>query len=648
VTATAEVPVLGERLWLPIDETLRGVDRTTSRFIPKELNPFMQAGGIANTCLIVAVVTGVALLLWYVPSVHQAYDSMRAIDDAPFTSGLVRSLHRYSSDACMLFVLLHAFKVFAAKRFTGPRWLAWVTGLVVLFLLWLVGFLGYWLVWDERAQLVATGSARVLDVLPIFTDPMERSFLTDSSVNSLLFFVVFFAHMLLPLAMGIGLWLHIARLNKANLFTKKPLTLWVLGSLILVSLVFPGQVAEPARMTVPPTGFSMDYWYLLPVALMDRLSGGALWLVVLIPGAILMSAPWWMARRKIRPATVEISRCNSCGKCEQDCPFNAITLVPRTDGKDFTHQSQVDPGRCVGCGICAGSCDTAGIGLRDWFPVENQRALLERWVAEDPDSPITLACAHGPRTRGERVLEVPCAGWIHPYTLERLLARNASMIRVVSCAPGDCRYRHGPEFIEERLTGRREPALRTDNIDPSRIQLQGGETQSDSSTMKALVVAGVVLLFGLVTWWLSDAPYTPPHRAEPELVVSFRHPGAVKLGRLLTAKERARYPAYMKRKRVRMRGRTPVRLRVEIDGQTVHEHSYPATGIQQDGDSIAIVRLPITAGSHVVAVSLGDTEDPDKWTFETRNVLDFDATRRRVVLFDRVKGFRWDGVTQPR
>lgn len=131
MTATAEVPVLGERLLQPIEETLRGVDRATSRFIPKALNPFIQAGAIANTCLIIAIVTGIVLLFWYVPSVQQAYDSMTAIDAAPFTSGLMRSLHRYSSDACMLFVLLHAVKVFAARRFTGPRWLAWVTGLVL-------------------------------------------------------------------------------------------------------------------------------------------------------------------------------------------------------------------------------------------------------------------------------------------------------------------------------------------------------------------------------------------------------------------------------------------------------------------------------------------------------------------------------------
>jgi uncharacterized Fe-S center protein len=49
-----------------------------------------------------------------------------------------------------------------------------------------------------------------------------------------------------------------------------------------------------------------------------------------------------------------------------DCPFDAISLVARTDGKAFPSQASVDPAKCVGCGVCNGSCDSAGIGL-GWF-----------------------------------------------------------------------------------------------------------------------------------------------------------------------------------------------------------------------------------------------------------------------------------------
>ena len=86
---------------------------------------------------------------WYRPSVHQAYASVAATV-GPWAAGLMRSLHRYSSDAAMFFALVHALRLFFERRFTGPRWLAWVTGIVGLGVLWFVGWTGYWLVWDLR------------------------------------------------------------------------------------------------------------------------------------------------------------------------------------------------------------------------------------------------------------------------------------------------------------------------------------------------------------------------------------------------------------------------------------------------------------------------------------------------------------------
>ena len=93
--------------------------------------------------------------------------------------------------------------------------------------------------------------------------------------------------------------------------------------------------------------------------------------------------PWIFGRRR-KPVTfqaeVEVSRCHACTQCVQDCPFDAITMVPRTDGKRFPSQAQVDPARCVGCGVCAGSCDSEGIGLT-WFDTRTEEARIEAEVA---------------------------------------------------------------------------------------------------------------------------------------------------------------------------------------------------------------------------------------------------------------------------
>ncbi len=673
--ADAEPAVLGERWLRRLDQGVQRVDSAVSRAVPPGLNPLAQAGAIANLAFLIASVTGVLLLFWYVPSVHQAHASMRAIEAQPLTANLLRTLHRYSSDACMLFVLVHAVKIVCARRFTGARWLAWVTGLAGLAGIGLIGWLGYWLVWDQPAQLVAQGTSRLLDVIPIFVTPLSRSFLTDGGINTLLFFVVFFAHVLLPAAVVVALWLHLARINRARWMTARPLTIWVVASLVLVSIAFPAIADEPARMANVPGRVQLDYWYLAPLLLTERLGGTGLWAALLTLGIVTCSVPWWMARRHIRPAVVDVGRCNACEQCVKDCPYGAITMVPRTDGKDRASQAQVDPARCIGCGICSGSCDSTGIGL-DWFDVLDQRETLDRWLAEEPGTGIVFVCAHSvagelhvdpgsgrcAEVVGHRVLVVPCAGWVHMLTVERCQKRGAREVVIASCGTADCRYREGPTWLQARRSGDRRPALRIDRADPARVhvlELRAGEgkrlaracadlaggapvprprgrfRRTVSAAVLWLALAGILVVG-------SAAPYRTGMSAEPQLVVGFRLAGEVgEIVRTIDAAEQALQPVHMRRDRVVERRRAPVRLRIVVDGVTQVERVYAPTGVWGDGISSGIESIALTQGRHRVAIALSGSHDAELWEHVAEQDVEFEPRTRRVVEFERSHGYRW-------
>ncbi len=672
--ADAEPEVRGERLLRRLDRGMQRLDRAVASTVSPALNPLAQAGAIANLTFLVAALTGALLLFWYVPSVHQAHASMRAIEGG-WVANLMRTLHRYSSDACMLFVLIHACKIIGARRFTGPRWLAWVTGLAALSLIGVTGWLGYWLVWDQPAQLVAQGTSRMLDVLPIFLTPLSRSFLTDGTVNSLLFFVVFFAHMLLPMGVVVALWLHLARLSRARWMTPRRLTWWVVGSLVLISLLFPATAGDPAQMAMVPKRVQLDLWYLLPILITERLSGGMVWTVLLVAGVLVASVPWWMARRKVRVAVVESSRCNACTQCSQDCPYEAITMVPRTDGKQLPSQAQIDPARCVGCGICSGSCDSAAIGL-DWFGVIDQRQTLDRWLTDAPGVGIAFVCAHSvgselhidPGTGrcaelpGWRAMVVPCAGWVHALTVERCQRRGATQVVIAACGDGDCRYREGPTWLRQRLDGERLPSLRPDKADRERVHvvaLRHGETAALTERANALLAGADVATrprrvrraAGSALLWIALAgatvlgswiPYGSREPAAPTLVVSFEHAGQVgETVQLLSAQEQAELPVHMRRDRIVERRRAPVRLRVRVDGTEVLAETYAPTGVWADGVSTGIATLPVAAGAHRIDLMLGDSLDPDEWRYVDAHDVTFVAGERRVVLFERGRGFAW-------
>ncbi|MBW2233266.1 MAG: cytochrome b N-terminal domain-containing protein, partial [Deltaproteobacteria bacterium] len=216
-----------ERIFLLLDRALGAV-------LPESLNPLLHTGAIAVLCVLVASATGLILLTWYSPGVALAWQSVEAMSSSPFPEAFHRSLHRYSSDAALLFGTIHALRSLLARRFGGAWWLAWVTGGVLMLLLWVVGWTGYWLVWDMRAQRVAVATAKLIDALPIFGDPVSRSVLTDEAVSSLFFIVAFFIHILVPIALGVVAWLHITRLSRPRFLTDRPMTIWTLGFLFLL------------------------------------------------------------------------------------------------------------------------------------------------------------------------------------------------------------------------------------------------------------------------------------------------------------------------------------------------------------------------------------------------------------------------------
>lgn len=635
------------------------LDARVERVLPGDLNPLAQAGALANATFGIALATGILLLFWYDSSVHTAYASL---ERTGFLGQLMRSLHRYSSDACMLLVVVHAVRLFVARRFTGARWMAWLSGVVLIGLLWLDGWTGYWLVWDDRAAAIARGSAHMLDVLPIFADPLSRSFLTDQGVNTLLFFVVFFVHMLIPAAMGAALLVHILRLSRPRFLPTRRMAVLVAVSLVAVSVLWPARSGPPAQMAVIPSSLSLDVFYMLPILLTDRLTGGVLWLLGLAALGAASTMPWWLAERRAPVPVVAEKRCNGCQRCATDCPFNAVHITPRQDGRPVL--ATIDPAKCVSCGICVGSCNPAAIDFPD-LTVELVRGRLDGWLGERPD-PVAFVCAQAARLSvdaasgrcvdlpGFRVVSVPCSGWVHALLVERALRHGAPGVLIGGCEGSDPLQRLGDEWTGERLDGLREPSLRRDRGRVLHVSLGRDELIAAAAAFREERVGGARPPVGTV-WRLAagmaaavlilaatvagaSVGYVPRGADQTRLVVSFKHPGQV-VDSAPAAVADPSVPVHMRAPAGSgKRGRAAVRLQVDVDGRTVVDRVLAPSGLFRDGNSVAMESVAVSPGRHEVEVRIADDGIPT-WRYVDRGALDFEPGRRRVVLFDRMTGF---------
>ncbi|MBE7414274.1 MAG: hypothetical protein HS130_03190 [Deltaproteobacteria bacterium] len=112
-----------QRLWLRMEARV-------SRLTTPAYNPFYYLGALGIFFLWVILVSGVYLFLFYSISVKGAWLSVQDLTvNQWYLGGVMRSLHRYASDALVLVMLLHAVRCYMLDRYAHWRWVAWSAGL---------------------------------------------------------------------------------------------------------------------------------------------------------------------------------------------------------------------------------------------------------------------------------------------------------------------------------------------------------------------------------------------------------------------------------------------------------------------------------------------------------------------------------------
>ena len=454
-----------ERLALQL---LNRVDAIANRWYGWRYNPLYQSGTIVVALYVTLVVSGLWLILFY--RVGSPWESVAALTANVWLGNWVRGLHRYSSDAAVVATLIHAFRMFAQARSWGPRALAWVSGVVLLGLVMVCGWTGYVLVWDTFAERLTADAAGLVDALPVLSEPIRRAFSGERPVPSAFFFITLFAHIGLPLAMGVVFWVHVKRLARPLLLPPRPLMWTVIGVLTAIAIVWPLEIAPKADPFVRPSEIAVDLFFAFWMPLLPWLGATATLTLVMGVSGLLLVVPMLTRRRGVdRPAasTVDQDICTGCTQCSLDCPYGAIEMTPRT-GPRSALVANVYADLCVSCGICAGSCAPMGVGPagrtgRDQIAAVH--ALLAA-PARRRGEIVVIACAHGAggaadfRPDHAVVHSVSCAGNLHTSVVELLVRGGAAGVLVLACPPRDCRSREGPRWLIERMYKEREAELK--------------------------------------------------------------------------------------------------------------------------------------------------------------------------------------------
>ena len=467
---------------------LLGLEGALNKVFGNDLNPLYYLGALGFYFFWVVVVSGAYIYAFYKTGIQLSFPSVEYLTSEQwYLGGVMRSLHRYASDALVVVMLLHLLREYILNRYRGARWFAWITGVLLMWLIFAAGINGYWMVWDKLAQYSVVATMEWFDWLPIFSEPMSQSFISQEVLNDRFFSLISFAHVTVPLVILFALWIHIMRISKPVVNPRRALVLGMLLALLVLALVKPVLSQGTADMGIEPGKLEIDWFYLFIYPLLDVWTAGQVWALVIGLSLLLCVLPWLPSRHKQIPvAEVNLKECSGCRLCVADCPYEAVVMRPRSDGMLFKEEAVVVADRCVSCGICVGACPSSSAFRGDGYvsgiempslPIAGLRTAMMNELAklEGDVRIMVFGCdmaANIERLRSESVavLSLPCIAMLPPSFIEYALHEHrVEGVFITGCRESDCYHRLGVLWTEKRLAAEREPRLRS-RADRERIR----------------------------------------------------------------------------------------------------------------------------------------------------------------------------------
>lgn len=149
-------------------------DTVLDRKVPK-VNWWFTLGSATLFLLVLQIVTGMFLTVYYVPSPDHAYDSIQYIMNDVAFGWLIRGIHHWGASLMVLFVFVHMLRTFYMAAYKYPREITWMTGVFLLLATLGMGFTGYLLPWNQRAYWATTVGTEIPGTVPLIGPFLTRA-----------------------------------------------------------------------------------------------------------------------------------------------------------------------------------------------------------------------------------------------------------------------------------------------------------------------------------------------------------------------------------------------------------------------------------------------------------------------------------------
>jgi len=181
---------------------------------PMNLTYSWGFGSLAGICLVIQILTGCFLAMFYTPHVDLAFASVEFIMRDVKYGWFIRYTHSNAASMFFFVVYCHIFRGLYYGSYAKPREWLWFSGVALLLLMMATAFLGYVLPWGQMSFWGATVITSMFSVIPKVGQSIVEWLWGGFTVNNPTLNRFFTFHFFLPFVIAGVVFLHLMLLHK--------------------------------------------------------------------------------------------------------------------------------------------------------------------------------------------------------------------------------------------------------------------------------------------------------------------------------------------------------------------------------------------------------------------------------------------------
>nr|AKO73397.1 cytochrome b [Antheraea pernyi] len=275
---------------------------------PSNISSWWNFGSLLAVCLIIQILTGLFLTMYYAANIELAFFSVNYICRNVNFGWLIRTLHANGASFFFICIYLHIGRGIYYESFNLKY--TWFIGVIILFMLMAIAFMGYVLPWGQMSFWGATVITNLLSAIPYLGTMLVNWIWGGFAVDNATLTRFYTFHFLLPFIILMLTMIHLLFLHQTGsnnplglnsnkdkipfhpYFTYKDLIGFIIliMFLSLLTLINPYLLGDPdnfipANPLVTPIHIQPEWYFLFAYAILRSIPnklGGVIALVMSI------------------------------------------------------------------------------------------------------------------------------------------------------------------------------------------------------------------------------------------------------------------------------------------------------------------------------------------------------------------------------